>query len=93
MLTENKFSKYLIYAIGEILLVIIGILIAVSINGWNEGRKLKIEEQDALKYLRTELVSNIEGLAETLNFHQRSFDSAKKLKSLFDDEEAFNEIP
>jgi sensor domain CHASE-containing protein len=35
LLTENKFSKYLIYAIGEIVLVVIGILIALSINNSN----------------------------------------------------------
>ena len=35
-LTENKFGKYLTYAIGEIILVVIGILIALSINNWNE---------------------------------------------------------
>ena len=39
MLTENKFSKYLLYAIGEIILVVIGILIALSINNWNENKK------------------------------------------------------
>jgi hypothetical protein len=39
LLIENKFSKYLIYAIGEIILVVIGILIALSINNWNEERK------------------------------------------------------
>ena len=39
MLTENKFSKYLIYAIGEIVLVVIGILIALGINNWNEQKK------------------------------------------------------
>lgn len=38
LLTENKFSKYLIYAIGEIILVVIGILIALQVNNWNEGR-------------------------------------------------------
>ena len=37
MLTENKFSKYLIYAIGEIVLVVIGILVALSINNWNSA--------------------------------------------------------
>ncbi len=36
MLIENKFSKYLIYAIGEIILVVIGILIALQINNLNE---------------------------------------------------------
>jgi len=39
LLTENKFSKYLFYAVGEIILVVIGILIALSINNWNEDKK------------------------------------------------------
>ncbi len=39
MLTENKFSTYLVYAIGEIVLVVIGILIALQINNWNELKK------------------------------------------------------
>ena len=38
-LTENKFGKYLTYAIGEIILVVIGILIALQINDWNDSRK------------------------------------------------------
>jgi hypothetical protein len=48
LLTENKFSKYLIYAIGEIILVVIGILIALQINNWNEKR---IEAKKATDYL------------------------------------------
>ncbi len=44
LLTENKFSKYLIYAIGEIILVVIGILIALQINNWNELNKIKKSE-------------------------------------------------
>ena len=39
LLSENKLSKYLIYAIGEVILVVIGILIALQINNWNEERK------------------------------------------------------
>lgn len=39
LLSESKFSKYLFYAVGEIILVVIGILIALQINNWNEGRK------------------------------------------------------
>lgn len=48
LLTENKFSRYLIYAIGEIVLVVIGILIALSINNWNETEKNKIIEHNYL---------------------------------------------
>ncbi|WP_052461230.1 DUF6090 family protein [Psychroserpens mesophilus] len=50
-LTENKFGKYLTYAIGEIILVVIGILIALSINNWNENRKNSIEERATLENL------------------------------------------
>jgi hypothetical protein len=58
MLTENKFSKYLIYAIGEILLVVIGILIALSINNWNQERIQKLEEQSIVKNIHTEYLQN-----------------------------------
>ena len=44
MLTENKFSKYLLYAIGEIVLVVIGILIALQVNNMNEVEKVKDKE-------------------------------------------------
>tara|TARA_R110000744_G_scaffold97420_1_gene188243 strand:+ start:1859 stop:2056 length:198 start_codon:yes stop_codon:yes gene_type:complete len=44
MLTENKFSKYLLYAIGEIVLVVIGILIALQVNNLNEVEKVKDKE-------------------------------------------------
>lgn len=49
LLTENKISRYLIYAIGEIFLVVIGILIALQINTWNNG---KIERKDEIKSYR-----------------------------------------
>ena len=55
LVTENKFSKYLIYAIGEIVLVVFGILIALSINNWNEKRK---EFSVELKML-SEIQSNL----------------------------------
>ncbi len=60
MLTENKFSKYLLYAIGEIVLVVIGILIALSINNWNEQDKLKTEEIKFLKNFKQSLIADIE---------------------------------
>ena len=60
MLAENNFSKYLIYAIGEIILVVIGILIALQINNWNEKEKLKTEEIKFLKNFKQSLIADIE---------------------------------
>jgi hypothetical protein len=58
LLRENKIGSYLKYAIGEILLVVIGILIALQVNNWNEGRKTKIRERDVLSRLQQEMVQD-----------------------------------
>ncbi len=55
---DNRPLKYMRYAIGEIVLVVIGILIALQINNWNEERKVKIEEQIILKDLIRSLYYN-----------------------------------
>ncbi len=55
LLTENKFSKYLIYAIGEIILVVIGILIALAINNWNTENQRKNELTSSLKSILEEI--------------------------------------
>ena len=52
LLGENKISKYLLYALGEIILVVIGILIALRINNWNENRKLYQEEKATIASLK-----------------------------------------
>jgi hypothetical protein len=66
MLTENKFSKYLIYAIGEIILVVIGILIALQINNWNEKQKLNTQQQILLKSIKQDLLSDSKYLKDFL---------------------------
>ena len=50
LLDENKIGKYLKYALGEILLVVIGILIALQINNWKDERK---EEKEILNYIQS----------------------------------------
>ena len=59
LIRENRFSKYLLYAVGEIFLVVIGILIALSINSWNDRKKLKAQELTYLKNLKTDLQAQI----------------------------------
>lgn len=53
---KNKTAKYLKYAIGEIILVVIGILIALSINNWNEIKKQRTKEVQFLKNLKADLI-------------------------------------
>lgn len=59
-MTENKFTKYLVYATGEIVLVVIGILIALQINKWNEKEKLIVEEVKFLENFKQSLLADIE---------------------------------
>ena len=66
LLSQNRFSKYLIYAVGEIVLVVIGILIALSINNWNENRKERQEETAILTALEADLIESKKRLNSTL---------------------------
>lgn len=71
LLSQNKFSKYLIYAIGEIILVVIGILIALSINNWNETRKSENNKQKLMFALKQEFSINKRTLEErSLELHK-----------------------
>ena len=56
MLDKGSLRKYLLYALGEILLVVIGILMALQINNWNEARKTKQIEHKILKELKEDLI-------------------------------------
>ena len=70
LLSENKFSKYLIYAIGEIILVVIGILIAVQINNWNENRLQEKKEIQILKSFESQFQSDISQFDQSLKFYE-----------------------
>ena len=67
---ENKTSKYFKYAVGEIILVVIGILIALQINNWNEIRKLNVEETKALENIQRDFVKNRELLSNVMDYTQ-----------------------
>jgi uncharacterized membrane-anchored protein YhcB (DUF1043 family) len=63
---ENKTANYFKYAIGEIVLVVIGILIALSINTWNENQKSKNEAQFQLSKLKDNLTSDNEQIKNVI---------------------------
>ncbi|PTM09617.1 MAG: hypothetical protein DA407_05475 [Bacteroidetes bacterium] len=58
MIKENRVSKYILYAIGETILVVIGILIALQINNWNEEKKTKAKIKNTLVALHNDLVQD-----------------------------------
>lgn len=58
LIEQSKVRSYFLYAIGEICLVVIGILIALQINNWNEQRKINIDEQNALINLKEDFLYN-----------------------------------
>ena len=83
LLTENKFSKYLIYAIGEIILVVIGILIALGINNnnnFNEQRKL---EQEYLTSLQSEFKTNLDKINTSIKVNEQRVQTLEKVLTLF----------
>ena len=91
MLTENlpagrsqagKFSKYLLYAIGEILLVVIGILIAVTINDHNQDRINKKEEISLLKSIKEDFIETKNRAQETIDKQSRVVNYCSRLEAI-----------
>jgi len=71
LLMENKTGKYLKYAVGEIILVVIGILIALSINNWNDNRNKRNEELLLLESIEQDFIENKQRLNQTIKSQQR----------------------
>jgi len=78
MADDNRPLKYMRYAIGEIVLVVIGILIALQINNWNEERKLKHREVKLLMQMKSNLVDNLEQ-EYPIYVHTMSIKASKKV--------------
>lgn len=80
---DNKPLKYMRYAIGEIVLVVIGILIALSINNWNQNRINKISEKLLLKEINAEFKLNKEELESTIRDYLLIRDQCDYLRKSF----------
>jgi hypothetical protein len=79
---KNKTGKYLLYAIGEIVLVVIGILIALSINNWNIKQIDKKTERVVLQNIREEIQLDILDMNWNLEMHQKAMNNEQKLLKL-----------
>jgi hypothetical protein len=84
---KNKTGKYMKYAIGEIILVVIGILIALQINNLNENRKDTVKEQVVLKQLQEDYLSNLKQLEEKMESRRNIINSGFQILKAFDQPE------
>tara|TARA_R110000744_G_scaffold139157_4_gene250171 strand:+ start:2062 stop:2838 length:777 start_codon:yes stop_codon:yes gene_type:complete len=79
LLAEGKTGKYLKYAGGEIVLVVIGILIALQINNWNENRKVQKLEVQIYTELKSDLLQTRNDINEAISEHKEIFKSSQQL--------------
>jgi len=70
MIKENRVSKYLLYAIGEIILVVIGILIALQINNWNQKSQEKEQLEASLLLMQLNLKEDIKNLDNQITYNE-----------------------
>ena len=87
-MVRNKTGKYLKYAVGEIILVVIGILIALQINNKNEYREARKEEQILLNQLLSDFNANLVQLDQNITIRNKMMSSSKAILALIDNEDA-----
>ena len=82
LIHEKNLKKYLLYAIGEILLVMIGILLAFQVDNWNEDRVKKVAEIRTYRNIREQIVGDKELIKNQIDYNNRymvQFEYAKEI--------------
>ncbi|HQU55283.1 MAG TPA: DUF6090 family protein [Saprospiraceae bacterium] len=79
LIESGRVRRYLAYASGEILLVVIGILIAMQINNWNEDRKLSLALDSSLWEVREDLIQDTMELNRMIIIRKIDFEAQKKV--------------
>lgn len=75
LLAEGKTANYLKYAIGEIVLVMIGILLALQVNNWNENRKIEKEQTLFLTNLKEDLENDLYQMDRIIHFQSQKLEN------------------
>lgn len=78
LLNDNKYRKYILYAIGEIALVMIGILLALQVNNWNESQKAKKQKNQLVLDLLDELNHTSSQIDSTMILAETKIDVCEK---------------
>ncbi len=83
LIQEGKPGRYLLYAVGEIVLIIVGILLAFQINQWNEERKSESRYQAYVEQLKVDVLTAIETTEGTVEYSKESFEWMRLLLDYF----------
>lgn len=86
LLEEGTLKKYLAYSLGELLLIVIGILIALQINNWNENRQNRLKEARILHELDKNLQSNLKILENEIATHNETVRQIEVIIDYLDEE-------
>ncbi len=83
---STKTRKYIVYALGEITIIVIGIFIALSVNNWNDSRLKKIKEREYLVEIQNNLINDQISIQESLEFN------ATKTEAIFNSLQLFSKV-
>jgi len=81
LLDRGTTSKYLIYAVGEIMLVMIGILLALQVNNWNDNKKQRAREVEIIHEIRDDLNITKNDIKRAIQIHRDAIKSMQTIKS------------
>ncbi|MFD2568481.1 DUF6090 family protein [Pseudotenacibaculum haliotis] len=87
MANEKKFSSYLLYALGEVLLIVVGIVIALQLQNWNEANKTTEATQLTIDRIKKEILSNQKKIEQVYDYHKMVSDTLQKIKTPKTEEE------
>jgi hypothetical protein len=88
---NGNLSKYIAYAIGEVILVMIGILLALQVNNWNETRKLQSEETNLLKELLSDLEKSNYYIQDSRSYNLYTIGEYQKIYEFLDKDLPYSE--
>jgi len=91
LVAEGRFSSYLLYALGEILLVVLGILIALQINNWNNIKQQQKLERKYLAEIHSNLKLDLMDINFNINFNEDKLSSNQIVLAYLNNEEAYHD--
>jgi hypothetical protein len=92
LLAENKFSKYLLYATGEVILIVIGILLALYLNNLNNEKTSKLVEIELLNELKANIRGSIKSFERTIESEKEYLDYNLLILDYLDNKRPFDDI-